>query len=101
MTMSLKNAATYIYSNFSLVTNNSPTKYGTSSLIRNCFSPENISFDTEGRVIVFSIGSLTFGNVYFPAGTDSSSRSSREKYCSEVLPNILVNRNENGVCGGD
>ena len=57
--------------------------------------------DTEGRVLIFDIGQLTFGNLYFNSGTDSNSRAGREKICSEVLPNLLINSKENGCVGGD
>ena len=50
----------YLKNNFSLISNNSHSKYGTASLIKNYFNANNISFDTEGRVIMFNIGCTTF-----------------------------------------
>ena len=43
----------------------------------------------------------TLCNVYLEAGTDSPSRSSRENYCTDILPNLLTNRCSNGCAGGD
>ena len=42
----------YIRNNYSVISNNSTTGYGTSSIVKNEIQVENISFDTEGRVIV-------------------------------------------------
>ena len=78
----------------SLISNNSPTGYGTSTLVKNDLNVENVCFNTEGRIIIFDIGNMTFGNVYLPAGTDALSRSARENYCSEILPNLSVTRPE-------
>ena len=36
-----------------------------------------------------------------PAGSDSISRSLRENYASEILPNLLINRGDVGFAGGD
>ena len=38
---------------------------------------------------------------HIPAGTDAASRSSRENYFGETVPQILVNRKLNGCLGGD
>ena len=57
--------------------------------------------DTEGRLIIFEISGITFGNLYLPSGTDAGSRSSREKYFAETIPQILVNRQVSGCIGGD
>ena len=91
----------FLKNNFSLISNNSHSKYGTASLIKNDFNANNISFDTEGRVIMFNIGCTTFGNVYLEAGTDSISRNARENYCGEIIPNLLINPCQAGVIGGD
>ena len=72
-----------ISSSYNLLSNNSPTKYGTSSLVKSDFTPENIMLDTKGRCIVFNVGPLTLANLYLPSGTDSNSRSSRENYFSK------------------
>ena len=75
----------FIKNNFSVISNNSPTGYGTLSLVKNNLTTTNVKLDTEGRLIIFDIDNTTFCNVYMEAGTDSSSRSSREKYCNEIL----------------
>ena len=51
--------------------------------------------------IVFDIENTTFGNVYLETGSDGISRAARENYCSEVLPNLLLNRCDAGCIGGD
>ena len=53
----------YLKNNFSLISNNSHSKYGTASLIKNDFNTKNISLDTGGRAAMFNIGSTNFGNV--------------------------------------
>jgi hypothetical protein len=57
--------------------------------------------DMEGRCIVFDLGPVTLGNFYLHSGTDSSSHKRREHYCAEVIPQLLVHRQETGLCGGD
>ena len=91
----------FIMNNYSVISNNSINGYGTSSLIRNEMKADNISFDTEERVIVFDINNITHCNVYMNAGTDSPSRASRENYFSEIIPNLLVKRCCSGYAGGD
>ena len=73
----------------------------TASLVKSEFSVENIRCDSEGRVIVFDIGELTFSNIYLPSGTDGLARAGRERICSEILPNMFINSKESGCCGGD
>ena len=65
------------------------------------FVHSNLCPDPAGRVIVFEISGVTFGNLYLPSGTDGASRSSREKYCAEIVPQILVDRQNSGCIGGD
>ena len=72
----------FFKNNFTIISNNSETKYGTCSAVKSSFNVEDVEFDIEGRVISFNIGPVTFCNVYLPAGTDSESRASRESYCS-------------------
>ena len=84
-----------------ILQNNSLNGYGTSSLVKSEFLTENLKCDTEGRVMIFDVGHLTFANVYFHSGTDAASRAGREKLCSEVLPNLFINSNESGCVGGD
>lgn len=91
----------FLNNNYNLIKNNSSSKFGTASLVKNNFNANDVSFDTEGRVIIFKIGSVTFSNVYLEAGTDSLSRSARENYCGEVLPNLLINCGQDGLIGGD
>ena len=45
-----------ISSSYNLLSNNSPTKYGTASLIRSELTPENILLDSNGRAIVLTLG---------------------------------------------
>ena len=91
----------FITSSYSIIPNNSPTKYGTASLVRSELSIENIRFDSEGRVIVFDIGQFSTSNIYLHSGTDATSRAAREHYCCEVLPQLLMNDKEIGCAGGD
>ena len=91
----------FIQNNFNIISNNCCTKYGTASLVRNDFDIQNIGFDNSGKTIIFDVNLTTFVNVYLQAGTDSPSRASRENYCSEVLPNLLINCGQSGFIGGD
>ena len=86
---------------YNIPENNSINKYGTASLVKSELIVDNIRCDTEGRIIIFDIGNLTLGNVYLQSGTDAHSRSSREKYCCEVLPSLLLNACADGCIGGD
>jgi exonuclease III len=90
-----------ICSSYNIISNNAPSKYGTASLIKTDFIPENTLLDSNGRVIVFNIGPLTLANLYLPSGTDSPSKSSREKYFAETVPQMLLNRLDSGCIGGD
>ena len=90
-----------ISSSFNIISNNSPTKYGTASLINNNLNVTNIQFDSSGRVIVFDVCDMTMGNVYLPSGTDNIARSKREEYSASVLPKLLLNRLDRGCLGGD
>ena len=91
----------YILNNYTVISNNSPTGYGTMSLVKNDLKVDNISLDTAGRIIVFEIDNITHCNVYLEAGTDSNSRSAREQYLSDTLPNLLINRCSSGYLCGD
>ena len=57
--------------------------------------------DTSGRAIVFDIGTATFGNFYAHSGTDGVSRTSRESFFGETIPNLLLNSQSSGCLGGD
>ena len=95
------NECTLITSSYNVITNNSKNKYGTATIVRNEFSVENITLDTNGRVIIFDIENITFGNFYLPSGTDAQSRANRENYLAETLPRLLVNSKDDGCLGGD
>ena len=95
------NECNLISSSYNIITNNSQNKYGTATFVKNEFNVENISFDSNGRIIVFDIENLTFGNFYLPSGTDADSRSRRENYCCEIIPQLLINSKDSGCLGGD
>ena len=59
----------FISSSFNLLTNNSPSKYGTACLVKSDLNIENIHFDNAGRVIVFDVADITIASVYLPSGT--------------------------------
>ena len=90
-----------ICSSFNIISNNAASKYGTASIIKSDFTPENILMDTKGRAIVFNIGPLSLGNLYLPSGTDGPSRAQRENYFAETIPQLLLNRLDAGLIGGD
>ena len=91
----------FIMKTYNIIENNSVNKYGTASLVKSELTVENIRTDLEGRLIIFDIGDMTFGNIYLHSGTDARSRANRENYCCEVLPNMLVNSRDTGCMGGD
>ena len=90
-----------ICSSFNILSNNAISKYGTATIINSDLQAKNIRLDTNGRAIVFDIGPLTLGNLYLPSGTDANSKSSRENYFSETIPQLLLNRQDAGIIGGD
>ena len=90
-----------INSNYNIISNNAVNKYGTASLVSSELETSNIKFDTDGRIIVFDVNNVTFGNVYFPCGSDQELRRKRENYAAETLPQLLVNAKDAGVVGGD
>ena len=90
-----------ITSSYNIIVNNSQSKYGTASLIKNEFEVENVAMDKEGRVIIFEVGGVTCGNLYIHSGTDSVARGKRENYFSEVVPQLLINHRQHGFVGGD
>ena len=91
----------YIKSNFSVISNNAVNKYGTASLVKNDLEYQNILCDTNGRIIVFDISGVTFGNIHFPSGTDAVSRIFREKVSAETIPQMMANQQILGCIGGD
>ena len=90
-----------ICSSYNIISNNAASKYGTASIVKSDLIPENILMDTKGRAIVFNIDNLTLSNLYLPSGTDASSRAQRENYFSETIPQLLLNRLDAGLVGGD
>ena len=70
----------FIKSNYNILSNNAVNKYGTASLVRNIFMPENVRMDTNGRALFFNVNGMTLGNVYLPSGTDGINISERENY---------------------
>jgi exonuclease III len=93
----------YIRSNYNVITNNTQNNnfYGTASLVRCDIDITNIRTDTDGRVIIFDAAGCTLCNIYLPSGTDGASHKLRENYSSEVLPQLLLRQQEQGVLGGD
>ena len=91
----------FIQSNYYIIKNNSSNNYGTASIIKNNLTISNINLDIAGRVIIFDVDEMTFGNVYLPSGTDNNSRINRENYLAEIIPKLLINCKPNGVLGGD
>ena len=81
--------------------NNSINGYGTASIVRNNLSHTNLLLDSYGRIIIFDIDEVTFGNFYIPSGTDNNTRNLREQYFAEIIPNMLINRKQHGLVGGD
>ena len=80
-----------ISSQFEIITNNAQNKYGTCCIVSNNLITENIKCDTNGRVIAFDLGNITFCNVYLPSGSDPIMKNSRENYSAETIPQILIN----------
>ena len=91
----------FIASNYSVLQNNNQNQYGTASLVRNSYFPEDVILHQSGRIIIFNIGNTTFGNVYLPSGTDGQSRASRESFSGEIIPTLMINSRPNGLIGGD
>ena len=91
----------FISSSYNILSNNAENKYGTSSLVKSVMCVENFRCDTAGRGLVFDIGNLTFGNLYGHSGTDGKSRSNRDNFFSETVPQLLTNCKPDGCIGGD
>ena len=95
------NNCDFISSSYEIITNNARNKYGTCCILANDLGYENVKVDTNGRVIAFNIGNITFCNVYLPSGNDPLIRNSRENYAAEIIPQILINSKDMGCIGGD
>ena len=95
------NQCGFLTSNYNVLKNNSQNEYGTASIVKNHFIPEDIILHNSGRIIIFNIGDITFGNVYLPSGSDGNVRASRENFCGETIPTLLINSKLNGIIGGD
>ena len=91
----------YIKANYCILSNNAANRYGTASIVKNDLHVENLCFDTSGRIILFEVCGVAFGNMYLPSGTDGTSRGLRENYFGEIIPNLLVNNKSTGCVGGD
>lgn len=88
-----------IQSNYTIISNNSPTCYGVASLTKNYLNTDYIQFDSEGRVFVFATCGMTVVNVYLTSG--SSARAARENHSSIVLPRLLLHHKDIGCIGCD
>ena len=60
--------------------------------MKNDLKVDNITTDTAGRAILYDTDNISFGNLYLPSGTDGLSRGQKEKFISEILPMLLVNK---------
>ena len=55
----------FLNSNYNILPNNGPNKYTKASMVKSELTVENVRYDTEGRVILFDIGYLTFATFIF------------------------------------
>ena len=94
-------SCSFVKNNFSFDFNNTSNKYGTACLIKNSMSVSNINFYSAGRVITFDCDNITICNVYPMSGTHGVSRHDREHLISAVLTNVLIDKKECGIVGGD
>ena len=60
------NCCKYISSAYTVMQNNSPTRYGTACLVKNDFEVTNVQFDSSGPVIVFDVCGLTVVPTLWP-----------------------------------
>ena len=89
-----------ILNRFEPIINNNKSGYGTCTLVRKNFTPENVIKDTEGRLISVDVEGMSFVNVYLHSGTDQDSKNGREEYVSNI-PNLLLYKQKDGLFGGD
>ena len=92
---------TFTQNNYNIVFNNNRTKNGTASLVKTDLDISNVAMDNNGRVIIFDICEHTQVNLYLPAGSDAENKNRREEYFSLTLPQLLQNRRNCGIVGGD
>ena len=78
----------YIQANYSIISNNNVTTYGTASLVINNYSISNVFCANNGRVLIFDIDEITYGNFYLPSGTDGTTRNLREDYFAKIIPTL-------------
>ena len=90
-----------ITSSFNILSNNAQNKYGTCRFVSNQYLTENFKTDSNGRVLAFNIGNITFCNVYMHSGNDPIMKNGRENYAAEIIPQILINAKDCGCVGGD
>ena len=84
----------FIQSSYNVIENNAPNRYGTASLVKTDLRTDNIRFDSEGRIIIFDVEDITFGNIYLHSGTDSKSRTGRENIAAtSYLVCLLIPKN--------
>ena len=93
----------FLFSNYELIINNSPKKFGTAVLIKNDLQYDNIKMDTEGRLISYDLTDLniTGCNIYLQCGLLKEHRENRDLYSSKIIPEILHNRKHGSFITGD
>ena len=93
----------FLFSNFDLLINNSPKKFGVSTLIKNDIAYDNVKIDTEGRVLSYELSDLeiTGTNIYLQSGILKEHKDSRDNYSSKVIPEILQNKKNSSFITGD
>ena len=93
----------FITSNFNIFSNNTPngTFYGTATMVRSDIEVSNIHTDNEGRIIVLDAAECTWANLYLPSGSDGRSKTKRENYFAEIIPQLLARKLKQGAAGGD
>ena len=86
-----------------MIINNSPMQFGTCVLVSTAIQYDNMRLDHVGRAIISDLPEhdITAGNIYLQCGSDKESRNSREEYGARYLPELLIERRENTVVGGD
>ena len=91
----------YVQNKYSIIKNNAENDYGTDILVKNTLQIQDVSFDTEGRVIMLNTGNISIINIYPKAGTDAESRRQREELLANTVPNMSKYIKNNIIMGGD